>query len=82
VFYALHPTDTKTPLLGAAGHITLIPANQLLVMGHIPGSLTNPGFEPATFQSLTQRANQQRYPGLTEETKRANEINNDCRSKR
>jgi hypothetical protein len=47
-------------ILGAAGHIILIPANQLMVMVLIIWSLFNPGFEPATFQSLAQRAYQLR----------------------
>jgi hypothetical protein len=49
---------SQTPKhIRAAGHITLTPVNQLLVMGQIIWSLTNPGFEPATFQSLAQRSN-------------------------
>jgi hypothetical protein len=42
------PTHTKR-ILGAAGHIILTPANQLLVMGHKIWSLFNPVFKPATF---------------------------------
>jgi hypothetical protein len=38
--------------LGAAGHIILTPANQLMVMGLKIWSLSNPGFEPATIRSL------------------------------
>jgi hypothetical protein len=45
---------------GTAGHIIQTPANQLMVMNLKIWSLSNPGFEPATFQSLTQRAYQQR----------------------
>jgi hypothetical protein len=37
-------------ILGAAGHIILTQANQFLVVGHTLWSLSNPGFEPATFQ--------------------------------
>jgi hypothetical protein len=39
-------------LLVVAHHIMLTPANQLLVMGQIIWSLTNPRLETATFQSL------------------------------
>jgi hypothetical protein len=39
-------------LLGAAGHIILTPANQLMVMGLKIWSLSNLGFETATFRSL------------------------------
>jgi hypothetical protein len=47
-------------ILGAAGHIILTPANQLMVVGHKIWSLTNQGFEQATFRSLAQHANQLR----------------------
>jgi hypothetical protein len=40
-------------ILGAVGHIILTPANQLMVIGLKIWSLSNPGFEPATFRSLT-----------------------------
>jgi hypothetical protein len=43
-------------IVGAAGHITLTPANQLMVVGLKIWSLSNPGFELATFRSLAQRA--------------------------
>jgi hypothetical protein len=36
-------------ILGAAGHIILTPANQLIVMGLKIWSLSNPGFGTATF---------------------------------
>jgi hypothetical protein len=41
-------------ILEAAGHIILTPANQLMAKGIIIWSLSNPGFEPATFRSLAQ----------------------------
>jgi hypothetical protein len=41
---------------GAAGHIILTPANQLMVIGLKIWSLSNPGFEAVTFRSLAQRA--------------------------
>jgi hypothetical protein len=44
-------------ILGSAGHITLTPANQLLVMDKVVWLLTNLGFKPATFQSLAIQAN-------------------------
>jgi hypothetical protein len=53
-------------ILGAAGHMVLTSANLLLVMGQIIWSLSNLGFEPATFQSLAQRANQLCYLGPRE----------------
>jgi hypothetical protein len=56
---ALRPQPDRS-ILGAAGHIKLTPANQFMVMGHKVWSLSNPGFEPATFRSLAQRANQLR----------------------
>jgi hypothetical protein len=40
-------------VLGAAGHIILTPANQLIVMGLKIWSLSNPGFKPGTFRSMT-----------------------------
>jgi hypothetical protein len=43
-------------ILGAAGHIILTPANQLMVMGLKIWSLSNPGFEQRTFQLLAQPA--------------------------
>jgi hypothetical protein len=43
---------THRSILGAAGHIILTPANQLMVMGLKIWSLSNPGFEPATFRTL------------------------------
>jgi hypothetical protein len=36
-------------ILGAAGHIILTLANQLMVTGLKIWSLSNPGFEPGTF---------------------------------
>jgi hypothetical protein len=42
-------------ILGAAGHIILTPANQLMVMPWLKiWSLPNTGFEPLTFRSLAQ----------------------------
>jgi hypothetical protein len=41
---------------GGAGHITLTPANQWIVIGLKIWSLSNPDFEPGTFLSLAQRA--------------------------
>jgi hypothetical protein len=44
------PTDTEAfLLLGAAGHIILTPANQLMATALKIWSLYNPGFEPRTF---------------------------------
>jgi hypothetical protein len=43
----------------AAGQIILTPANQCwMIMEHNIRSLSNPGFKPATFRSLAERANQ------------------------
>jgi hypothetical protein len=39
-------------ILEAAGHIILTLANQLMIMGLKIRSLSNPGFERATFRSL------------------------------
>jgi hypothetical protein len=50
-----HPT-----ILGVTGHIILTPVNQLMDMGLKIWSLLNPGYQPATFRSLAQRANQLR----------------------
>jgi hypothetical protein len=47
---------THQSLLRAGGHIILTPANQW----HKIWSLSNPGFEPGTYRSLAQRANQLR----------------------
>jgi hypothetical protein len=55
---------TLRSILGAADHIILTPLNQLLVRWHKISSMSNLEFEPATFQSLAERANQLRYPGL------------------
>jgi hypothetical protein len=55
---ALRPHTPKH--IRAAGHIVL-PANQLMVMGLKIWSLSNPGFEPATFRSLAQHAHQPVY---------------------
>jgi hypothetical protein len=59
----LHYAHTHRSILGAAGHIALTPANQLMVMGLKILSLSDSGFEPATFQSLAQRAHQLHKPG-------------------
>jgi hypothetical protein len=53
LFYA----NRHRSILGVAGHIILTPANQLMVMGLKIWSLSNPGFEPATFRSLAQHTN-------------------------
>jgi hypothetical protein len=45
-------------ILGAAGHITMTPANQLMVIELKIWSLSNPCFEPATFLLLARGAYQ------------------------
>jgi hypothetical protein len=56
--WLLYAHTHQSILLGAAGHIILTPANQLMVMGLKIWSLSNPGFESATFLSLALHANQ------------------------
>jgi MinD-like ATPase involved in chromosome partitioning or flagellar assembly len=61
-FLLLLYAHTHRRTLGAAGHIihVLTPANQLMEMGLKIWSLSNPGFESGTFQSLTLCAYQLR----------------------
>jgi hypothetical protein len=54
-------------MFGAAGHIIQSYTSKPVV-GYGSNNMvtvqdSNPGFEPATTQSLAQRANQLRYPG-------------------
>jgi hypothetical protein len=56
-FWLLLNAHRHRSISGAAGHIILTPANQLMVMGLKVWSLSNPGFEPGAFRSLAQRAN-------------------------
>jgi hypothetical protein len=51
---------THRSILGAAGHIILTLANQLMVTGLKLWSLSNPGLEPGTFRSLAQHIYQLR----------------------
>jgi hypothetical protein len=51
---ALRP-QTPKQIKASYSHLMLTPANQLLVMGHIQWSLSNPGFQSATFGSLVKR---------------------------
>jgi hypothetical protein len=55
-FWLLLYAHRHRSILGAAGHIILTPANQLMVMGLKIWSLFNSGFQPGTFRSLAQRA--------------------------
>jgi hypothetical protein len=48
-FWLLLYTHRYMSILGAASHIILTPANQLMVMGLKIWSLSNPVFEPGTF---------------------------------
>lgn len=63
ISFTFTPTHIEAYYLsGAAGHIILKPANEL-VMEHKIWSLCNQKFVPTTFQTLDQRADQLRHPG-------------------
>jgi hypothetical protein len=62
ILFALCPHTPKH--IGKAGHITLAPANQFLVMRQLihVWPLSNLGFKPTTSQSLAQHGSQLPYP--------------------